>query len=306
MGYGQYSHRAHEAITASRGGLSAEKLFTQRACHPRMSPLGVKMRESRDSEAHPSSLGIVFALDVTGSMGAIPTTLARSELPRLMKMLSDVGVADPQLLFLAFGDGETDSAPLQVGQFESEAGLIDQWLTYVFLEGQGGDLPESYELAYYFLARHTAMDCWEKREKRGYLFMTGDAPPFPAVSKKQVLRIIGDALDADIPTGAMVTEVSRTYHPFFLVPDASRASISGEWKPLLGDYVVVLSHPSDAAFASAALVALTERVARFDQLAPVLGAAGATAEAVPRILEAVRPYADALDRGGATLGPNAH
>jgi hypothetical protein len=79
MGYGAYSHKAHEALTAARGGLASEKLFVQRECHPRMSPFGVKKRESRDSEAHPRSLGIVFALDVTGSMGAIPTTLAQRD-----------------------------------------------------------------------------------------------------------------------------------------------------------------------------------------------------------------------------------
>ncbi len=305
MGYGAYSHSAHEALTSARGTLGSEALFVQRECHPRMSPFGVKKRESRDSEAHPRSLGIVFALDVTGSMGAVPTTLAQRELPRLMKVLGDVGVPDPQLLFLAVGDAASDSAPLQVGQFESEASLMDQWLTSVFLEGRGGDIPESYELAYYFLARHTEMDCVVKRGERGYLFMTGDAPCFPAVNRDEVAKIIGSEIPKDIPTPEIVRELSETFHPFFIVPDTQRGSIAGEWRELLGDYVIVLEQPSDAAFAAAALVALTQRVVKLADLGKVLAAAGAGADRIPGIVQAIRPYADALTGAGPRLGPKA-
>jgi hypothetical protein len=47
----------------------------------RMNPKGVRFRESRDSEAHPNTVSIAFALDVTGSMGKIPELLAKKELP---------------------------------------------------------------------------------------------------------------------------------------------------------------------------------------------------------------------------------
>lgn len=35
---------------------------------------------------------------------------------------------------------------------------------------------ESYELAAYFLARHTATDAWEKRGQRGYVFIISTCP----------------------------------------------------------------------------------------------------------------------------------
>ena len=101
MGYGDYSHEAHEAITRGRAHVPRQELFKQRECHPLMNPRGVRVRESRDSEEHPNSLGIAFALDVTGSMGHIPDELARRELPRFMKILGECGVADPQVLFMA-------------------------------------------------------------------------------------------------------------------------------------------------------------------------------------------------------------
>ena len=138
MGYGSYSHEAHEALLVYRSSVPAQEVFQQRTCHPLMNPKGVRVRESRDSADHPSSLGIVFALDVTGSMANIPQRLATAHLPTFMKLLTSVHVPDPQLLFMAIGDATCDRAPLQVGQFESTAELMDQWLTWSYLERGGG------------------------------------------------------------------------------------------------------------------------------------------------------------------------
>ena len=91
-GYGNYSEEAHRALIMGRSGLSREAIFEQSQCHPLMNPKGVRVRESRDSAEHPESLGIVFALDVTGSMGDIPVLLATRELPKFMKVLSSCSV----------------------------------------------------------------------------------------------------------------------------------------------------------------------------------------------------------------------
>lgn len=138
MGSGNYSHAAHEALLRGRAKLPAQQVFKQSQCHPLMNPKGIRLRESRDSADHPQSLGIVFALDVTGSMGEIPRLLATQQLPVFMKILMDCNLRDPQLLFMAIGDAVSDNAPLQVGQFELTAELMDQWLTWSFLEGGGG------------------------------------------------------------------------------------------------------------------------------------------------------------------------
>ena len=71
MGYGNYSLAAHAALTAGRAHKSGTQVFMQTQCHPLMNPKGLKVRECRDSADHPDSLGIAFALDVTGSMGDI-------------------------------------------------------------------------------------------------------------------------------------------------------------------------------------------------------------------------------------------
>lgn len=303
MGQGNYSHAAHAALVADRASASRAEVFTQRGCHALMNPNGLKIRESRDSADHPNSLGIVFALDVTGSMGDIPQSLATKELPTFMSLLGAVGVADPQLLFMAIGDATSDRAPLQVGQFESTAELMDQWLTWSYLEGGGGGSgEESYELAFYMVAQHTDMDCWVKRRKKGYLFITGDELPYPAVSRHQIGSLVGDTLDEDVPIAEAIAAAAETYHVFFLIPDLGRRGrCEKRWRELLGDHVICMEEPGDACAVAAAIVGLTERaIPDMDALVSTLGANAIAPQRVSAIVRAVRPYADLLDPDAAS------
>ncbi len=302
MGYGNYSHEAHTALTGARANLPTQQVFKQSRCHELMNPKGVKARECRDSDDHPQSLGIAFALDVTGSMGSIPEHLAKEELPKFMKVLMDCNIADPQVLFMAVGDATCDAASLQVGQFETTAELMDQWLTWSYLEGGGGGQnTESYELAMYFLAEHTDMDCWVKRKKRGYMFMTGDELPYPAVSRHQVEAIIGEKLDEDIKTEEAVAQLQQTFEPFFLIPDLQRAGrCETRWRELLGDHVICMESYQDTCYVAAALIAINEGViSSLDQLAALLEKSGADKQRVGSVIRAVTPYASALERDGA-------
>ena len=308
MGFGRYSHDAHKALTSARSRSSNSEVFGQSGCHELMNPFQVKVRESRDSEAHPQSLGIIFALDVSGSMGEIPAELAKNTLPDFMQAMLDAGITDPQVLFMGIGHAESDSAPLQVGQFESSEKLMDQWLTSLFLEGGGGGGNESYELAMYFAARHTDMDCLKKRYRRGYLFITGDEPPNPAVSRTQVKRIIGDDLGKDIPIADMIEELQRSYEPFYLIPDPERGqSVGRAWRDLLGDRVIVMESPDDTSYAAAGLVSLLEEaVPSLGALVQKLQKAGVSAEQANRIGKALTGFAAALQRDGSprpTLKP---
>lgn len=301
MGYGGYSYKAHKQIVSKRKKQKREQVFSQRKVHPLMCPHGVKFREARDSAEHPNSLPIVFALDVTGSMGKIPELLATRELPHFMKGLMSAGVADPQIMFLAFGDAFCDAGPLQVGQFESTAEAIDRWLTWSWLEGRGGgNNGESYDLAMYFAARHTATDSMQRRGKRGYFFMTGDEPPFHMTSKEVVKRLVDAELEDDIPLQRVVDELTQSYHPFFLIPDLGRRRVEKVWRQYLGDHVIVLEQPEDTCHAAAGLVALTEGlVADLDQFAKDLRRQGLDRGQVGGIVRALSPYAATLERDGA-------
>ncbi len=297
MGSGNYSIAAHEALLRGRANIPVQQVFKQAKCHPLMNPKGVRLRESRDGTDHPQSLGIVFALDVTGSMGQIPKIMATQQLPVFMKTLVDCHIADPQLLFMAVGDAVSDNAPLQVGQFESTAELMDQWLTWSYLEGGGGGTgQESYELGLYFLAMHTEMDCMTKRNKRGYLFMTGDEVPYPTLSKHVVDTIIGDRLDEDLTCEEIVGELQKTFIPFFIIPDRARAKrCERRWRDLLGDHVLCLESPIDVCFVTAGAVLLSEgRVSNLKELTEILSNAGMPSNRRSHVIQSLTPFAEVM------------
>ncbi len=212
--------------------------------HDQMNPYGVN-RESRDSDIHPESLSIAVIFDVTGSMGNVPRVM-QTKLGALMRVLIQRGyVAHPQVLFGAVGDATCDSVPLQIGQFES--GLeMDEDLGKIYIEGGGGgQVYESYELAMYFMSRHTAIDCYEKRGHKGYLFTIGDEKPYANVNRAIVKEHIGDTLERDLPLKKVLAELQERYEHFHIVPTntshGSDPAIQAHWRGLLGERVLMLN-----------------------------------------------------------------
>jgi hypothetical protein len=230
--------------------------------HDSLNPLGVKMRESRDTGEHPESNAIMVMFDVTGSMGQVPVTLQK-KLPELLGLLLRKGyISDPQILFGAIGDATCDRIPLQVGQFESD-NRMDENLENFFLEGGGGgQKTESYELAMYFAARHTDIDCWRKRGHKGYLFIIGDEMAYPQVKRKEVNGVMGDGLQEDIPLKTLIKELQKRYHVFYILPQAASYGGDGEvlgyWRGLLGQHVLELEESEAACETIALAIGLTE------------------------------------------------
>lgn len=243
MGYSEWSDAAYRRVSGERAGAASREIFRSGgSVDPLMDPRKVTVREARDSEHHPASVPIVVAFDVTGSMGDIPTRFARDLLGALMRRLVEQAwVTDPQVLFAAVGDAVSDRAPLQVGQFES--GLeMDMWLTRLWLEGGGGDAPESYLLAHWFAASHTATDAWEKRRKKGYLFTIGDAEDKP-LSPSQIERVFGRSTDRSTDQASVVARAAERWELFHVHVARERAAHAptvAAWRSLLGERVLVL------------------------------------------------------------------
>ncbi|MFT5683562.1 MAG: hypothetical protein ACI8RZ_004494 [Myxococcota bacterium] len=240
MGYSDWSDVAYRRVTTARAGAVEKEIFRDsRNIDPLMDPRRIQAREARDSEHHPRSVPIIVAFDVTASMGHIPTRFATELLGRLMRMLVENGwVEDPQILFAAIGDAVSDRAPLQVGQFES--GLeMDMWLTRLWIEGQGGDVPESYTLAHWFAAHHTATDAWEKRGEKGWLFTIGDACNKP-LRPSHVQRVFGYRPDAPVDDASVIAAADERYHLCHFLVSQPGAVVAGElrhWRERLGERV---------------------------------------------------------------------
>ncbi|HYT87941.1 MAG TPA: hypothetical protein VEL76_04420 [Gemmataceae bacterium] len=272
-----------------RAGRTAAKV------HQKLNPHGVKVRESRDSEAHPTAHGVSVLFDVTGSMQAVPQILQKN-LPRLMGLLLRKGYLEhPAIMVGAIGDATCDAAPLQLGQFES--GIeIENDLTNIYLEGGGGEsITESYELAMYFMARHTVMDCFEKRGKRGYLFIVGDEIPYAKLKREEVERVLGDTLQADIPIEQLVAELTRTFDVYFILPhmtsNYNNPMILKRWSELLPQRVLRLEEPAGICELIASTVGIAEGVVDIADLERDLKEAGSTPTIVQAVGNAVAPVA---------------
>jgi hypothetical protein len=248
MGSGTWSTDVYDAADRYRRATGASAFAYSdsgaRTVHAALDPKGVALRESRDSDEHPESVAIAVLFDVTGSMGSVPRVL-QQKLPQLLGLLLRKGyVKDPQILFGAIGDATCDRAPLQVGQFESDNRLDDDLGRFVLEGGGGGQMTESYELAMYFMARHTSIDCFAKRGRRGYLFIIGDEQAYQRVKPAEVEKVIGDRIGEPIGLRAMVDEVRRTYDTYYILPAGSsyagNAAILDFWRDLLGQNVIAL------------------------------------------------------------------
>ena len=242
MGGGRFSNDAYKRLrkTKDYSNKSREEIFTARSIDAEMDPVKAIVRESRDSEEHPETVSIIVALDVTGSMGFVPEHIVKEALPDLIGSLMEAGIEDPQVLFLGIGDFIYDAAPLQVGQFESSAELLDRWLTRVYLEsGGGGNNQEGYNLAHLFAARHTSIDCWEKRKQKGFLFTIGDEPVFPTIPAEIIKRYTSAEEAETITTENIIKEAQEKYNVFHMHLEHNEWSKSehrkGNWKALLGD-----------------------------------------------------------------------
>ncbi|MFE3544491.1 hypothetical protein ACFXK0_16150 [Nocardia sp. NPDC059177] len=267
MGYGHWNdtaYRAGKTYRARQGlddfGYTAEmraEPYETWCAHPLLDPFGVTARECRDSAEHGNSLPVAVLFDVTGSMGKVPRIM-QDKLGKLHGLLKNKGYAeDPQLLFGAIGDADTDRVPLQVGQFESD-NRMDEQLRAILLEGGGGgQKSESYELAAYFMAQHVATDAWDKRGKRGYLFLIGDELNKPRLAARHIRAVVGDHVRRDVSVESIYRELEQRWHVYYILPNQSSyyrdPEIAEHWRALLGQNFLKLDDPA----AVCELIALT-------------------------------------------------
>ena len=247
MGYSKWSDDAYTHLSSSKSYAtkSADDIFSTTASTD-MIPKGITVRESRDSDVHPDSLAIMVFLDDTGSMGRIPESIVKNELRTLMNTIIDNGVAHPQVLFGSINDHHCISTPIQVGQFESGTEELDKWLSGVGLQGGGGGQDmESYLRAWQVAGRHTSIDCFEKRNQKGFLFTIGDEKSWDCLSADVQKKIFGYEKAEDVTDKQLLEEAQRLYNVYHIhVNEASYKddpNVLGYWKQMLGERLIVLN-----------------------------------------------------------------
>jgi hypothetical protein len=242
MGGGSWTSQDWSSYSSSTiSGKSTAAIYTSRNIAPEYDPKNVTFRESCDSDDHPNSTPIIIGLDVTGSMSSILQLVAEKLGVLVEEIYKRNPVNDPQIMFNAVGDAICDSAPLQVTQFESDIRIAEQLTKLYFEHGGGGNGFESYPLVWYFAANHTKIDSFDKHNRKGFIFTMGD-DCFPAkLTKGEIGRFLGDALEADLDINELLTQVNRKYEVFHLMLMEGGSSYSiapDKWSSILGERAI--------------------------------------------------------------------
>jgi hypothetical protein len=248
MGNARWDSNDWASYSKTTSSKKIDDIFTKSSIVDDLNPYGVKMRESRDSALNPQATAIIVGLDVTGSMGKIADVMAKEGLGIMVEeILARKPVTDPHIMIAGIGDAYCDRSPLQITQFEADLTIAKQ-LEQIWLEkGGGGNNFESYNLPWYFAAKHTSIDCFEKRGKKGYLFTVGDEEAPKELLKSHISKIFGDTVERDYSTEELLNMVSKMYHVFhIIVEEGSHASmhmgeVLSSWTDLLGQRVLRLA-----------------------------------------------------------------
>lgn len=266
MGYSSYSVGDRTARSMSMGydTKSVNEIFTQntiRRIHESMNPKKIIKREACDSVEHPNTIPIQLYLDVTGSMGKIPHMMIKNGLPKLIGSLIQAGLKDIALMFGAIGDHECDEYPLQVAQFESGDAELDMWLTRTYIEGGGGgNMGESYLLAWYFAAHHTKIDSFDKRGKKGFVFTIGDEPCLPHLPMPAIRDIMGDtAVGQSTYSAEALLKAAQRQHNVYHIHINHGRQCDGSWKELLGQNLIEITDYDNISEVIASIIFSVER-----------------------------------------------
>lgn len=295
MGHGSYQSRDWEKLKSARGinaSSTVNELYQSRRMKDSLNPYGVAFRESCDSMDNPASTAIIFGLDVTGSMGYLSEEIAKGALNRTMLEIYEKNpVTNPHIMFQAIGDSKSDEAPLQTTQFEADIRIAEQLLD-VYFEGRGGgNGGESYLLSWYFAAKHTKIDCYEKRQEKGFLFTIGDECTHKELTQGEISRVFGENVERDYSAMELYNEASQKYEIFHIVMKAGAYSYqkSGEdWKKLIKDRAIELS-PDDLDVLPEIFVSLMQAVKGMKREEIVTQWKGKARDVVAGILETAQP-----------------
>jgi len=263
----------------------------------------LNLREARDNDEHPNSTPIVIGFDATGSMGSVPKTVQK-KLGGLFGLLLRKGyVEDPQIAISAYGDATCDRVPLQISQFESD-NRIDDNLNNLFLEGGGGgNGGETQSLLWYYLINHMATDAWDKRNKKGYLFMIADEVPV-SINATHIKEFIGDGEPlSTLDTKAMAKQLQEKWEVVVLVIDNLSAKLQRSeqtYKDLFGaQSVLLVENPETIAEVIGLAIGVKEgMVDTLDQAEEDLKDSGSNALAVKDALGSVRGMINLANAGG--------
>ena len=223
----------------SSTGFSAQTnnvVGVSKSIHLSMDPTRFKENKLKCDKPNP----IIFALDVTGSMGNW-SKIIYEKMPMFYgQIMMQNYLKDPSISFCAVGDATSDQSPLQVSEF-GQGKEIDQLIGKMYLEGGGGgNQHESYELSAYFYDHHVELTNVEIP----FFFLTGDEGYWEKLSGGTIDNIIGANPHQDFIGKNIWQDLMKKYNVFLIKKPFTNLKVEPkiikQWNEALGEERVLL------------------------------------------------------------------
>lgn len=250
MGYRSFDSTDWTAYTAASATYTSAKsihdVFKGNDIDPSLDPAKFTMRESRNSAANPRATPLIYALDLTGSMGSIAREIAQEGLGVLIKETYDrKPVTNPHIMFAGIGDVDHDRVVLQASQFEADIKILQELMKLCLTKsGGGGNSWESYNAIWHLAAFHTSCDAFEKDNRKGFIFTFGDELVPPDLNAERLKRIYGREDETVATNAQLLALLAHKYHVFHLMIAGGsymRGNANGvrdSWQNLLGQNAI--------------------------------------------------------------------
>ena len=123
---------------------------------------------------------------------------------------------------------------------------------------------ESYLQAWLIAGRHTSIDCFEKRNQKGFLITIGDELSWDSLDVDALKEIMGYAQAEKVTDTQLLEEAQRLYNVYHIhVNEASYRddpTVLGYWRKTLGERLIVLDDYNAICETIATLIAVQHGV----------------------------------------------
>lgn len=230
MGGDYYDRDVYTDTTGVGYSNTAAVSIKQSNLHPKMDPRRFDEEELVCSKENP----IIFALDVTGSMGDW-SKIIFDKMPMFYGQIMQKNyLKDPSISICGIGDYTSDEAPLQISNF-AEGAEIDNLLKHLYLEGGGGGgYQESYELAAYFYNKYAKLI----GQELPFIFITGDEGFRDSIKTKYISKFLGLFEKEDINSNVVWHEIKLKYNIFLIkkpYDSPNEGIVRQMWEKVLGE-----------------------------------------------------------------------
>jgi hypothetical protein len=230
MGGDYYDRDVYTDTTGVGYSVAATNVIVTKGLAKEMNPLRFEEECLKCDKEDP----IVFALDVTGSMGDW-SKIIFDKMPMFYGQIKQHDyLKDPAISFCGIGDYTSDEAPLQVSDF-AQGTDIDNLLKHLYLEGGGGGgYQESYEMAAYFYNKQVEL----LGHEYPFFFITGDEGFRDTIKQKYISKYLGLFEKTDVSSKMIWDALLKKYNVFLIkkpYDSPNETIVRKMWEDALGE-----------------------------------------------------------------------